>query len=184
MRALPAAVPSLAHDGCTASPASSNQRAAVPPRPAPDLASGRRWVVALALRDVLPSVEVHRARPPEAGYTVRHEEVEPQVAHLQPRDLVDPQATQCDNRRQQQPRLARCGAGMPGCHASSQRTVETGYTVRHQVVELQVAHLQPRDLVDSQATQRDNHRQQQPRRARCGAGVPGRHASSQRTVAF
>jgi hypothetical protein len=140
--------------------------------------------VALALRDVLPPVDVHLARPLEAGYTVRHQVVEPQVAHLQPRDLVDPQATQCDNHRQQPPRRARCGASMPGHHASSQRTVEAGYTLQHQVVEPQVANLQPRDLVDPQATQCDNHRQQQPRRAQCGAGVHGRHASSQRTVAF
>ena len=140
--------------------------------------------MALALRDVLPPVDVHLARPLEAGYTVRHQVVEPQVAHLQPRDLVDPQATQCDNRRQQQPWRARCGAGMPGRQASSQRTVEAGYTVRHQEVKPQVAHLQPRDLVDSQAIQCDNHCQQQLRRAQCGAGVPGRHASSQRTVAF
>jgi hypothetical protein len=70
--------------------------------------------VALALRDVLPPVDVHRASPLEAGRPVRHQVVEPKVAHLQQRDLVDPH----DHSSQ-----AQCAANVSGRHAGNQRTV-------------------------------------------------------------
>jgi hypothetical protein len=85
----------FAHRGCTASPESSNQRCSCA------TTSSFRERPSAALRVVLPPVDVHRARPLEAGHPVRREVVEPQVAHLQPRDLIDPQAGQGSHHRQQ-----------------------------------------------------------------------------------
>jgi hypothetical protein len=59
---------------------------------APGHASGRRRVVTLALRVDFPPVDVHQARTPRSRAPRTTSKSRTTVAHLQPPDLVDPQA--------------------------------------------------------------------------------------------
>ena len=105
--------------------------------------AAERRVMALALRVVLPPVDVHRARPLEAGHPIRHEIVEPQVAHLQPRNLIDPQAPQRGHRRQE-PSAVRGQRGRPPCEEPTHRCLLDGKLQRHGATPNRPEHLGPR----------------------------------------